>query len=312
MMAVMSTSSDYWALKYFIKASEKNKKAENSKAKDSKEYYDKICEADYPKTLQVDHLQQNVLPDEKSNLKINKDLKNFFFNCCHHGDWKNVEHILKNVDDIAGLIYQTDQYNWSPLMCAISSGSIDSINILIKYGAFETINHIDAGGNSAEILLKNLGIDKFLNFRKANDIVEPIDSKNTTKTDVLSITSDFPQPFFCNICNLQYCDKISHQTSIIHLFNKNIICPDTKKNLIPPQYGIHKSNIGYQMLKAHGWDSCMGLGLHQGGRIYPIKAKPKSDRSGLGIKIVKCPKNQFKKVRPFTKQDEYEFRRSFM
>ncbi|ONI32151.1 hypothetical protein PRUPE_1G351400 [Prunus persica] len=45
---------------------------------------------------------------------------------------------------------------------------------------------------------------------------------------------------------------------------------------------INPSNIGFQLLKKHGWKEGTGLGISEQGRIEPVQAYLKNNKRGLG------------------------------
>ncbi|XP_051145469.1 meiotically up-regulated protein C1442.13c [Andrographis paniculata] len=45
---------------------------------------------------------------------------------------------------------------------------------------------------------------------------------------------------------------------------------------------IDSSNIGFQLLKKHGWKEGTGLGVDEQGRIEPLQAYVKKNKRGLG------------------------------
>ncbi|XP_010423059.1 PREDICTED: meiotically up-regulated protein C1442.13c isoform X2 [Camelina sativa] len=45
---------------------------------------------------------------------------------------------------------------------------------------------------------------------------------------------------------------------------------------------INSSNIGFQLLKKHGWTEGTGLGVAEQGRLVPVQAEPKNNKRGLG------------------------------
>ncbi|EOA21577.1 hypothetical protein CARUB_v10001988mg [Capsella rubella] len=47
---------------------------------------------------------------------------------------------------------------------------------------------------------------------------------------------------------------------------------------------INSSNIGFQLLKKHGWKEGTGLGIAEQGRLVPVQAEPKYNKRGLGAK----------------------------
>ncbi|TYJ05099.1 hypothetical protein E1A91_A12G142800v1 [Gossypium mustelinum] len=45
---------------------------------------------------------------------------------------------------------------------------------------------------------------------------------------------------------------------------------------------IDSSNIGFQLLKKHGWKEGTGLGVSEQGRLEPVQAYVKNNKKGLG------------------------------
>ncbi|KAL3635868.1 hypothetical protein CASFOL_020415 [Castilleja foliolosa] len=97
---------------------------------------------------------------------------------------------------------------------------------------------------------------------------------------------------------------------------------------------INSSNIGFQLLKKHGWREGTGLGVSEQGRLEPVEAFIKKNKRGLGAdvskKASKQPKNndeddpklpkskakgiskKMKKMQEFEKRlQEQEFDREF-
>ncbi|XP_052186881.1 uncharacterized protein LOC127797779 isoform X2 [Diospyros lotus] len=55
---------------------------------------------------------------------------------------------------------------------------------------------------------------------------------------------------------------------------------------------IASSNIGYKLLKKHGWKEGTGLGISEQGRLEPVQAYLKKNKRGLGAeKVKKKPPN---------------------
>ncbi|KAK3012888.1 hypothetical protein RJ639_009705 [Escallonia herrerae] len=52
---------------------------------------------------------------------------------------------------------------------------------------------------------------------------------------------------------------------------------------------IASSNIGFQLLKKHGWTEGTGLGVYQQGRLEPVQAFLKKNKRGLGADKAKNP-----------------------
>lgn len=53
---------------------------------------------------------------------------------------------------------------------------------------------------------------------------------------------------------------------------------------------INSSNIGFQLLKKHGWKEGTGLGIAEQGRLEPIQTHVKKNKRGIGAEKVKKPK----------------------
>ncbi|KAL1295669.1 uncharacterized protein LOC130950999 [Arachis stenosperma] len=45
---------------------------------------------------------------------------------------------------------------------------------------------------------------------------------------------------------------------------------------------INSSNIGFQLLKKHGWKEGTGLGVSEQGRLEPVETYVKNNKRGLG------------------------------
>ncbi|XP_022138875.1 G patch domain and ankyrin repeat-containing protein 1 homolog [Momordica charantia] len=50
---------------------------------------------------------------------------------------------------------------------------------------------------------------------------------------------------------------------------------------------IDSSNIGFQLLKKHGWREGTGLGVSEQGRLEPVQTSVKNNKRGLGADKVK-------------------------
>ncbi|XP_073273989.1 uncharacterized protein [Primulina huaijiensis] len=97
---------------------------------------------------------------------------------------------------------------------------------------------------------------------------------------------------------------------------------------------IDSSNIGFRLLKKHGWKEGTGLGISEQGRLEPIQAYVKKNKLGLGAdkpkkaavqskshdaeepkvskKKAKGMSKKMKKTQEFEKQlEEKEFERAF-
>lgn len=57
---------------------------------------------------------------------------------------------------------------------------------------------------------------------------------------------------------------------------------------------IDSSNIGFQLLKKHGWKEGTGLGVSEQGRLEPVEPYVKKNKRGLGADKVKKEKHESK------------------
>jgi hypothetical protein len=116
------------------------------------------------------------------------------------------------------------------------------------------------------------------------------------------------QPVECEICHKPVTDeesKLVHDSSIAHQ-----IC---LKHSHPPSH-LDRRRRGLAVLESYGWDvdGRRGLGVGEGGILYPIKAKENPDRAGLGldltkikkVDVVKAPKLDAGKVRAKEKENK--------
>lgn len=55
---------------------------------------------------------------------------------------------------------------------------------------------------------------------------------------------------------------------------------------------IDSSNVGFQLLKKHGWKEGTGLGVSEQGRLEPLQAYFKKNKRGLGADKIKKKKTQ--------------------
>ncbi|XP_015570804.1 G patch domain and ankyrin repeat-containing protein 1 homolog [Ricinus communis] len=57
-----------------------------------------------------------------------------------------------------------------------------------------------------------------------------------------------------------------------------------------PATAINSSNIGFQLLKKHGWKEGTGLGISEQGRLEPVQTYVKNNKRGLGAQKLKKTK----------------------
>ncbi|GAB2284977.1 hypothetical protein Dimus_019432 [Dionaea muscipula] len=73
-------------------------------------------------------------------------------------------------------------------------------------------------------------------------------------------------------------------------YNFGSITPSSSSSYSAPAAAaaaIDSSNIGFQLLKKHGWKEGTGLGAYEQGRLEPVEACVKKNKRGLGAVEVK-------------------------
>ncbi|KAJ1333411.1 G-patch domain-containing protein [Microdochium nivale] len=93
------------------------------------------------------------------------------------------------------------------------------------------------------------------------------------------------EPMICEVCRLPVKGDVNstpriHEASIAHQ-----VC---LAHSHPPS-ALNRSRMGLQVLQTQGWDpdARTGLGAQGQGMHYPIKATPKDDTLGIGVKVPK-------------------------
>ncbi|KAH7031232.1 uncharacterized protein B0I36DRAFT_323463 [Microdochium trichocladiopsis] len=114
-----------------------------------------------------------------------------------------------------------------------------------------------------------------------------------------------PPPTVCEVCNLPINEDAQsasrrHEASIAHQ-----VCLTHSH----PPSALNRSRMGLQVLQTQGWDpdARTGLGAQGQGLQYPIKALPKDDTLGIGVKV---PKNLPKKEQKPSKLDAGKVRKA--
>ncbi|KAG4984694.1 hypothetical protein AAZX31_10G274100 [Glycine max] len=78
---------------------------------------------------------------------------------------------------------------------------------------------------------------------------------------------------------------------------------------------INSSNIGFQLLKKHGWKEGTGLGVSEQGRLEPVETHVKNNKRGLGAdkakkKVVKAKPDQSDSSKGNNQQDHLPQKKS--
>jgi len=200
--------------------------------------------------------------------------KNNFFRFLGNGNINGVREILSLEND---WINTTDDYGWTPMMCAVASGNTCMVELLLdmKADVYELKDH--GGQNAWDIAIK---LDK-------PDIIELLFDRRVKKEPQYDEGEDIATEEHCMTCNATFCEDCqmnisssemkNHFSSTAHLFNV------FKKNEGPSQYYLATNNIGYRMLKDAGWSEEIGLGRDGRGSRQPVSTILKSDRSGIGL-----------------------------
>jgi len=117
--------------------------------------------------------------------------------------------------------------------------------------------------------------DRYLSIVMPNHNKD-IDTDGSSQAPTATTTAGLA---FCDTCKLQI-DKTAnatpHEITLAHLVSI--------QHSHPP-HSIDRTSKGFAVLESHGWDpdSRTGLGANGQGVLYPIRAKEKNDRYGIGI-----------------------------
>lgn len=162
-----------------------------------------------------------------------------------------------------------DQYGWTALMSAAYCGNKSIVQFLLQLGAKK--HYKDKSGLTALQLAQKKNHLHIINILKTSKKSFKVQEKGEIK-DLKII-----KQFHCSICQATFKETTieKHETSTLHIFNKNPKLPD-------PIYGISKQNKGYQIMLNNGWQEKNGLGPYGCGQKYPVKTILKRDRKGLG------------------------------
>ncbi|ESP03945.1 hypothetical protein LOTGIDRAFT_110007 [Lottia gigantea] len=171
---------------------------------------------------------------------------------------------LKNSIECGADINYQDKFGWTALMCASVESHVTTVRFLLKIGADTNVTN-----NS-----KQTAIDLARKSKRSKivDILEKWDPDSDLKKKSKVIKTE---TYFCEICEVEYSDKIKHESSTAHLFNRQL-------KPSAPHFTIPESNKGFQLMLKHGWNKTTGLGSKGQGPKYPVKTVLKRDRQGFG------------------------------
>ncbi|XP_068334190.1 uncharacterized protein [Pyrus communis] len=81
--------------------------------------------------------------------------------------------------------------------------------------------------------------------------------------------------------------KYEKNNSFMHLVQKEEGMGNGMMSSSCSSTAINSSNIGFQLLKKHGWKEGTGLGISEQGRLEPVKTYLKNNKRGLGAEKLK-------------------------
>lgn len=162
-------------------------------------------------------------------------------------------------------------------------------------------------------------------FDAKNVYEKIVECNNIAEVDQIPMRSKISDQIntVCPDCKLVIETSIErHNLTISHQICSNSFSKLDDNGLQAPISS--QKHLGYHLLRKEGWNGRTGLGLNEQGRRYPIKAKIKSNRNGIGFetdsnlkqsKTIKSEevfdKKMIQKRKNHQKKIEIEFRRSF-
>lgn len=164
-----------------------------------------------------------------------------------------------------------DAYGWTALMMSACERSSNAFQKLLYLGADLSIT--DKKGDTAKLLAQKKGFTEILQIIEEfqRDCIEISDDEDNQEDEGAQFCSD------CGI-EISRSSSKSHQTSTVHLFSCKF-----KGNMNHKNFGITRSNRGFQMMRRTGWDGESALGARRNGKLYPIKTVIRKTRTGLGV-----------------------------
>nr|NP_001299740.1 G patch domain and ankyrin repeat-containing protein 1 homolog [Papilio xuthus]BAM19621.1 similar to CG8152 [Papilio xuthus] len=183
----------------------------------------------------------------------------------------DIDKLVQMIDAFPDKINVCDRFGWSLIMIACQANAVEIVKELLKRGIDLSVR--DTAGNSARsLVIKNRNFtlaDILLSHKSDEETKEPRKMSNINSMD----------EYVCDICNnKKFLNKQKHLSSTLHNINAS------KGRKIPTNFAIPESNKGYQIMLRGGWDKEAGLGPDGSGKVYPVKATKKLDKTGLGHK----------------------------
>lgn len=182
--------------------------------------------------------------------------------CAQEGNLTELKHLLSRGVNIN---FQ-DNFFWTAMMCACSSGQRAVVKLLLQKGA-AWVGVVDTQGRDARELALTAG---------HRGVLEELDSYGQeTQQDTQLNGCEAPQ--WCDVCACRYSDSLpSHLSSTLHQFSLRRPHPS-------PHYCLPPSSTSYRMMVRSGWNPGAGLGPEGGGPRQPIPTVLKRDQTGLGF-----------------------------
>lgn len=240
-----------------------------------KEFYEDLVETTtITETKDIIVTECVLKPTNKPQLKQYTDAD--YLKAAQNNNFQIIDYYLTNDKT---RINVKDDYNWNALMIAVTAHN----NKIVEY-FFEKhsdneqfsdfVNSKDSAGNSPESLaikMNNLTALKII--KNSNRIIKKTQPKTSQSKQI--------NEYKCDICITKTNEsELEHLKSMAHLLTQNELEP---KKEISFSYHLRSNNKGYQLLCRSGWNEQSGLGRNEQGNKFPIKAKQKLDRQGIGI-----------------------------
>lgn len=256
---------------------------------DIKEFYsDLISSESVPREPETETKQR--ISRRTKQREASKVTTTSYFRACQNDEVSEVKDFLTSRPSSLNV---TDQFGWNGLMIAIAGNSNRVLKYLFTHRMHNSLfkdllETKDSTGtetaHSIALRSKNTHaiqlIDSwYTEFAKKEPEVILLDDDDN-ETPVSSKDSQL----LCSICQTLYApaDESTHLTSIVHqlALRQQEEQPTTDK--IAYNFHLGASNKGYQLLCKSGWEHRRGLGKQEQGLVFPIKAVPKPNRSGIG------------------------------
>ena len=252
-----------------------------SKHEDIQEFYKELVKTNTPLQLNNPITEQSPQIKIKPKFKLKEYSQADYLKAAQNNDLNIVEAFL-NTNKL--LLNVKDDFKWNALMIAVASFSNRIVEFFFREHSNnplfnEFVNDKDNAGNNAEAMAIKLNNKTALNIITQNKSQTESNTHSTPNLNEES-TNQFKNEFYCEICQKQ-CNEnqVDHLKSMAHLLKEYENEPAKNLNY---NYHLRSSNKGYQLLCRSGWNEQSGLGRNEQGNKFPIKAKQKLDRKGIG------------------------------